>query len=245
MAKVPIMKNVNIESSDEETEIILPKNEEDEGKCEDIIDDEVPVPKFEPPAEIIIDDIFDKVEKPKNKPKPKPVKLSEENINEETGESNPNFIYTEPLVKLTKAGKPRKKRVMTEEQKAKMKAGREAATARKRLEKQDDKKIKELVKQKKKKELERLEKEVNETEEEQEVKQQRIIAKSDITKEDLVKAQYAAIHTYDSMRKERKAEKKKKQREEQLVKEYQAQVQATIKKVNDWENIGVKWKDCF
>lgn len=243
MKNVPIMKNFNIESSDEETEIILPKNEEDEGKCENIIDDEVPVPKFEAPAEIVIDDIFDKVEKPKKKTKP--VKLTEEDINEDTGESNPNFIYTEPPVKLTKAGKPRKKRVMTEEQKAKMKAGREAATARKRLEKQDDKKIKELVKQKKKKELERLEKEVNETEEEQEVKQQRIIAKSDITKEDLIKAQYAAIHTYDSMRKERKAEKKKKQREEQLVKEYQAQVQATIKKVNDWENVGVKWKDCF
>lgn len=240
MAKVPIMKNFNIESSDEETEIILPKNEEDEGKCEDIIDDEVPVPKFEPPAEIIIDDIFDKVEKPKNKPKP--VKLTEEDINEETGESNPNFIYTEPPVKLTKAGKPRKKRVMTEEQKAKMKAGREATAARKRLEKQEDKKMKQLVQQKKKKDLEKLEKEVNETEEE---KQERIIAKSDITKEDLVKAQYAAIHTYDSMRKERKAEKRKKQREEQLVKEYQAQVQATIKKVNDWENIGVKWKDCF
>lgn len=243
MINIPIMRNFNIESSDEEPEIILPVNEEEVKETDNILDEEVPVPKFEQPAEIVIDDIFDKVVKPKAKKKEK--KVIEEDLDEDTGESNPNFIYTEPPVKLTKAGKPRKKRVLSEEQKAKMKAGREATAARKRLEKQDDKKIKELVKQKKKKELERLEKEVNETEEEQEVKQQPIIAKSDITKEDLVKAQYAAIHTYDSMRKERKAEKKKKLKEEQLVREYQEQVKATMKKVNDWENIGVRWADCF
>ncbi len=47
------------------------------------------------------------------------------------------------------------------------------------------------------------------------------------------------------MRKERKAEKKKKLKEAQLIREYQEQVKATMKKVNDWENIGVRWKDCF
>ena len=149
MINIPIMRNFNIESSDEEPEIILPVNEEEVKETDNILDEEVPVPKFEQPAEIVIDDIFDKVVKPKAKKKEK--KVIEEDVDEETGESNPNFIYTEPPVKFTKAGKPRKKRVLSEEQKAKMKAGREATAARKRLEKQDDKKIKELVKQKKKK----------------------------------------------------------------------------------------------
>ncbi len=90
MTNIPIMRNFNIESSDEEPEIILPVNEEDVKQTDNIIDEVVPVPKFEQPAEIVIDDIFDKVVKHKAKKKEK--KVIEEDVEEKTGESNHNFI---------------------------------------------------------------------------------------------------------------------------------------------------------
>lgn len=132
-------------------------------------------------------------------------------------------------VKLTKKGKPRKKRPpMTEEHKEKLKLAREKAmlarknNAKERKEnKQLEKEEKELLKKQKIKRVNQLKKEVEIDEDQIPIKKN--VEKSiSFTKEDLQEAQLEAIMNYEKIRKSRKEEKRKtqeKQKEQQLLKQ--------------------------
>lgn len=128
-------------------------------------------------------------------------------------------IFTMPEnVKLTKSGKPRKKRPpMTESQKEKLKLAREKgqearkrnAIERKRL-KALDSEEKELLKKQKVKQVQRLKEEV----EEDVPPRQPIVQEVKLTKKDLEDAQLEAIIKYETLRKARKKEKQVREKEE-------------------------------
>ena len=132
-------------------------------------------------------------------------------------------------IKLTKKGKPRKKRPpMTEEHKEKLKMAREKAmlarknNAKERKEnKQLEKEEKELLKKQKIKRVKQLKEEVEIDEDETPIK--KVAEKSiSFTKEDLQEAQLEAIMNYEKIRKSRKEEKRKvqeKQKEQQILKQ--------------------------
>ena len=139
---------------------------------------------------------------------------------EETGEVNPNFIYEKPVVKQ-KVKKPRKP--MSEEHKQKLALAREKAMAVRKANAEEKKKMKaldneekELLKAQKVKKVQKLKKEVEEPIEEVVQKPQQI---SGITKKDLEDAQFDAIVKYETLRKQRKAEKKQAEAIEQSKKE--------------------------
>ena len=132
-------------------------------------------------------------------------------------------------IKLTKKGKPRKKRPpMTEEHKEKLKMAREKAmlarknNAKERKEnKQLEKEEKELLKKQKIKRVKQLKEEVEIDEDQIPIK--KVAEKSiSFTKEDLQEAQLEAIMNYEKIRKSRKEEKRKtqeKQKEHQILKQ--------------------------
>ena len=132
-------------------------------------------------------------------------------------------------IKLTKKGKPRKKRPpMTEEHKEKLKLAREKAmlarknNAKERKEnKQLEKEEKELLKKQKIKRVKQLKEEVEIDESETPIKKN--VEKSiSFTKQDLQEAQLEAIMNYEKIRKSRKEEKRKtqeKQKEQQILKQ--------------------------
>ena len=132
-------------------------------------------------------------------------------------------------IKLTKKGKPRKKRPpMTEEHKEKLKMAREKAmlarknNAKERKEnKQLEKEEKELLKKQKIKRVKQLKEEVEIDEDQIPIK--KVAEKSiSFTKEDLQEAQLEAIMNYEKIRKARKEEKRKtqeKQKEHQILKQ--------------------------
>ncbi len=132
-------------------------------------------------------------------------------------------------IKLTKKGKPRKKRPpMTEEHKEKLKMAREKAmlarknNAKERKEnKQLEKEEKELLKKQKIKRVKKLKEEVEVDEDS--ILSTNVKEKSmSFTKEDLQEAQLEAIMNYEKIRKSRKEEKRKlqeKQKEQQILKQ--------------------------
>ena len=142
--------------------------------------------------------------------------------------------------KLTKKGKPRKKRApMTDEQKEKLKKAREKAMAvrkaraeEKKKEKELEKQEKELLKKKKIKNVQKLKEEVGEDLPPAPVEEAPAPAPKPtpvkdfsyptLTRKDLEEAQLSAIMSYEKIRKERKKEKQerlKKEAEEQKVRE--------------------------
>ena len=138
---------------------------------------------------------------------------------EETGEVNPNFIYEKPVKQKVK--KPRKP--MSEEHKQKLALAREKAMVVRKANAEEKKKMKaldneekELLKAQKVKKVQKLKKEVEEPIEEVVQKPQQI---SGITKKDLEDAQFDAIVKYETLRKQRKAEKKQAEAIEQSKKE--------------------------
>ena len=227
---LPNILNYKFESSDEE---------EVEHKEEDVvIKQQIPVE----PVEIEEDTIFDK---------PEPIKAVIEEVIED--EEEPEPLPVQKKKKEVKVKKPRKP--MTEEHKAKLGLAREKALLAKRknkLERESMKqkatKKKELLKKKEDLELEELEEEVN-TKTEKKTKpiktNEPIVNKNYITREDLAKAQFATLHAYENMRKERK----KKKKEEQSINDYHSNIQDTINNVNnavpEWAMVGTKWSDCF
>ena len=187
----------------------------------------------------------------------------ENDTNEETGESNPNFIYEkivvdkpEPVVekpkpvKQTKQKKPRK--AMTAEHKAKLALAREKAMIVRKQKAEERKKMKalekeekELLKQQKVKKVAKLKKEVEEPEPEPQPEIKQKISTSNITRKDLEEAQFDAIVRYETLRKQRKAEKKQQQALEQSKQElmsklkpqeygYGARVNGRL--VNKWDS---------
>jgi len=140
----------------------------------------------------------------------------------------------DPTVKLTKKGKPRKKRPpMTEEHKAKLALAREKAMAarkKKAQEKKENKALeieeKELLKKQKVKRVKQLKEEVEDNED---------IAKIDIikkeqsfSKQDLEEAQLQAIMNYEKIRKSRKAEKQVRQKKEAEQEALKAQLRRAV-----------------
>lgn len=183
---------------------------------------------------------------------------------EETGESNPNFIYEkivvekpEPVVKKAKPQakqsvkekKPRKP--MSEEHKAKLALAREKAMIARKAKAEERKKMKaleteekELLKQQKVKKVQKLKKEVEEPEPEPEVQK---ISASGITRKDLEDAQFDAIVKYETLRKQRKAEKKQQQALEQskqeLLNKLQPQQYGYGARVNG--RLVNRWDSCY
>lgn len=230
------------------------------------------------------------------------VKLEASLKNEETGEENPNFVYSdddevaketskktikdnineqlneikpdikidkEKPVKLNKNGKPRKKRVYTDEQKEQMRERMKHARAtayknkeKKQAEKDKELKYKKLLKQKRDMEIEEIEekiqkknnksvkpqvaslkedKEVNrETPNKGEVK---VNHNENINKyKDVLKqAQFEAIAEYEKIRKARKEKKK----QEKQVQEYHETVKQNLKKELSWRDVAGEYADCF
>ena len=226
---LPNILNYKFESSDEEE---LVHNEE-----KVVIEQQIPVE----PVEIEEDKIFDK---------PEPIKAVVEEVSDE---EEPEPLPVQKKKKEVKPKKPRKP--MTEEHKAKLALAREKALAAKRKNKieresmkQKATKKKELLKKKEELELQELEEEVNTKTEKKSkpVKQSEPVEnKNYITREDLAKAQFATLHAYENMRKERK----KKKKEEQAIADYHNNIQDTINNVNnavpEWAKIGTKWSECF
>jgi hypothetical protein len=140
----------------------------------------------------------------------------------------------DPTVKLTKKGKPRKKRPpMTEEHKAKLALAREKAMeARKKKaqEKKENKALemeeKELLKKQKVKRVKQLKEEVEDNED---MSKNDIIKKEQtFTKKDLEEAQLQAIMNYEKIRKSRKAEKQERQKKEAEQEALKAQLRRAV-----------------
>jgi hypothetical protein len=176
--------------------------------------------RVEEKPEIDVDEIFElQSQEPEDEPEAHPV--FEPPLETPKPKSEPQPKRTKP-VKLNKDGTERKKRApLTEAEKAKRRESLKKAQAvrkQKTIERAEArdlaKKEKELLKKKKIKDVEKLEREVND-EEAEPPPQNRLKGDPGLTKEDLVKAQYDAIMAYENLRKERKAEKKKKQLVEQ------------------------------
>ena len=145
----------------------------------------------------------------------------------------PESVPQEP-VKLTKKGKPRKKRPpMSEEHKAKLALAREKAMlARKKKaqEKKENKALeleeKELLKKQKVKRVKKLKEEVEEDTPQQpppEIKRE-----PTFTKKDLEEAQLQAIMNYEKIRKSRKEEKRIKQEKEREQEALKAQIRRAV-----------------
>ena len=156
-----------------------------------------------------------------------------EDVDEETGEANPNFIYDgeeeeTPLPEVVKRSPqyksedifmkanapdpvkpPKKKRVLTEEHKLKLASAREKALETRRKNAGEKKRIKELehkAKQKKTKELEDYVEDKKPPVVEQ-VREKIVEREPTITKKDLEDAQLDAIIKYEALRKQRKIKK--------------------------------------
>jgi len=156
-----------------------------------------------------------------------------------------------PSGKMNKNGKPRKKRKpMSDHQKEMLKQAREKAMAKRKYLTAEKNKINQLKKEKTDmteslvKEKETLETQVLE-EEVKSLKKKVAVSpepaprpatpqmnnQSYITREDLEQSQLATLVHFETMRKKRKAEKKKKVQEA----DYLNQVATTMKKVNGWK----------
>jgi len=137
-------------------------------------------------------------------------------------------------VKLTKKGKPRKKRPpMSEEHKAKLALAREKAMAarkKKAQERKENKALeseeKELLKKQKVKRVKKLKEEVEDNDDMSKID---IIKKEQsFTKQDLEEAQLQAIMNYEKIRKTRKAEKQVRQKKEAEQEALKAQLRRAV-----------------
>jgi len=161
---------------------------------------------------------------------------------------NINDIFNMPeavpqeTVKLTKKGKPRKKRPpMSEEHKAKLALAREKAMAARKKKAQEKKEAKaleseekELLKKQKVKRVKKLKEEVEEDIKPEQIKE--TIKEQMFTKKDLEEAQLNAIMNYEKIRKSRKEEKRiqqEKDREQQALK---AQLRRAVAPQKEYNN---------
>ena len=171
--------------------------------------------------------------------KPKPVKedifdlpdlaVMPDEVKEELMEQGIEPMVREPKVKEPKVSEPKvkekkKRKPMSEEHKAKLAVAREKAMIARKAKAEERKKMKELdnqekelLKQQKVKKVQKLKKEVEEPE--PEVTQMTQKVSNSITRKDLEEAQYDAIVKYETLRKQRKAEKKKVQEQERQKQE--------------------------
>jgi len=166
--------------------------------------------------------------------KPKPVKeeifdlpdlaVMPDEVKEELMEQGIKPMVTEPKVSEPKPAQKKKRKPMSEEHKAKLALAREKAMVARKAKAEERKKMKELEKQEKEllkqqkvKKVQKLKKEVEEPEPEMTQPTQKV--SNSITRQDLEQAQYDAIVKYDTLRKQRKAEKRKVQEQERQKQE--------------------------
>ncbi len=171
------------------------------------------------------------------------------------------FAEQKPKKKLTKSGRPRKP--MSEEHKQKLALAREKANAKRKYlaeqrkkAKAMEKETKELLKKKKEKEYHKLKQEVEEPVDDETgesnpnfVYDSKVVKEpvkkqsqqySGLTKEDLDKSHLDAILKVEAMRKQRKAEKKKKQQ----IDAYNQETINTLKKIT-WQDTAGLYSNCF
>ena len=197
-------------------------------------------------------------------------------LNEETGEVNPQFIYEDdeestvmPVVETKKeeykkedifqttdvphTKPPKKKRILTEEHKAKLALARVKAMETRRrniAEKKEMKQLEKMAQEKKKAELKRYVEDERKPIEKVPIVE-KVIEKVDkvieerpksptITKKDLEDAQLEAIIKYEALRKERK----KKKMEQKKIEDEKEVVRQTIKKALT-RNDADYWNNCF
>lgn len=212
---------------------------------DEAIEDDIPTPK----PKVTFDDNINT-----NK------KIKKDNINELTEQiSQLKTEIIEPTnstpVKLNKNGKPRKKRVYTEEQKEKMRERMKYARAqayknkvKKQEERDKETKYKELMKKKRDMEMEEVEEKIKSKSTAKQAKQESNISvvKSNSQnvsqyREVLKQAQLDAIVEYEKLRKARKLKKK----QEQQVHDYNNAVKENIKKELGWREVAGIYADCF
>ena len=190
------------------------------------------------------DDAINQLEMPTFVPKPKP---------------DITMFEDHKPVKLTRKGKPRKP--MSQEHKDKLAIARVKANAKRSYLKAERDKAKAEAKAQKEKPkqpvplsvshpvpiIEKVKEEITEQTEtvvEEQVYRPptpKLSRQSNITLEDLEKAQLNTILTIERMRKDRKEEKKKKQLEEQ----YKKDTIKTINKINNWQETAGIYQNCF
>ena len=189
------------------------------------------------------DDAINQLEMPTFVPKPKP---------------DITMFEDHKPVKLTRKGKPRKP--MSQEHKDKLAIARVKANAKRSYLKAERDKAKAEAKAQKEKPkqpvplsvshpvpiIEKVKEEITEQTEQTVVEEQvyrppKLPRQSNITLEDLEKAQLNTILTIERMRKDRKEEKKKKQLEEQ----YKKDTIKTINKINNWQETAGIYQNCF
>jgi hypothetical protein len=182
---------------------------------EELIDDDDMMPKIQEKEKINVKDIFDNI--------------NEEALrDEETGEVNPNFIYSDkPKAKTKVISEKKPRKPMSEEHKQKLALAREKAMEVRKANAIEKKKMKELeneekelLKKQKVKKFQKLKESVEKSDEEEIKPTTKIINNHpSITKKDLEEAQFEAIMRYETLRKQRKAEKKEKEMIESQKKE--------------------------
>jgi len=199
----------------------------------DAVDEAITIPKIIKKPRPARTDIFDIKEPAIEKPIEEPIESEEEEelvdeVVEPEPEPEPEPVKVKPTGKLTKKGVPRKP--MSESHKikladARVKAaeGRKRAAAERKLNREIETEEKNLIKQKRVKDLQKLKDEVNDVP----TRPSRSFGVTAFTKEDLERAQYDAILKYDKLRKSEKAEKKKLQAEENQRKELMQKLQPT------------------
>ena len=135
----------------------------------------------------------------------------------------------EPNVKLTKKGKPRKKRPpMSEEHKAKLALAREKAMESRKKKAQERKENKALETEEKELLKKQKVKRVNQLKEEVLEEPTKINKESSFSKKDLEDAQLQAIMNYEKIRKQRKEEKKERQKQEAEQEALKAQLRQAV-----------------
>lgn len=162
----------------------------------------------------------------------------------------PNGRRVEDIEPVPKA--PKKKRVLSEKQKAHLAKAREKALAKRRANKEIKDKAKAIKEEERKVKFEKEEKRVAVMEEAKEIIKQKeeetIVMKSNIMdknsyiqKDDLQEIMYQGIMRYDALRKQRKQEKRQVQQEQR----HQQQVLNTIQKANGVPKLGGQYGNCF
>ena len=199
----------------------------------DVVDEPITMPKVIKKPRPARTDIFDikepAIEKPIEEPIEEPIESEEELEeleDEELVEPEPEPVKVKPTGKLTKKGVPRKPmseshRLKLADARVKAAEGRKRAAAERKLNRDIETEEKNLIKQKRVKDLQKLKDEVNNVP----TRPNRSIGVTAFTKEDLERAQYDAILKYDKLRKSEKAEKKKLQLEENQRKELMQKLQ--------------------
>ena len=194
----------------------------------DVVDEAITIPKIIKKPRPARTDIFDIKEPPIEEPIESEEELEELEDEVVEPEPEPEPEPVKPTGKLTKKGVPRKPmsdahKLKLADARVKASEGRKRAAAERKANREIDNMEKNLIKQKRVKDLQKLKDEVNDVP----TRPSRSFGVTAFTKEDLERAQYDAILKYDKLRKTQKQEKKKLQLEENQHKELMQKLQPT------------------